>query len=48
MTAAGSYHQQEGYLCRGRDVHQVPMSHAECQFLPMRHYSAPDVLATER
>ncbi|KAG8170139.1 hypothetical protein KVR01_000884 [Diaporthe batatas] len=46
VTAAGSFHQQEGYLCRGRDVH-VPASHAECQFLPIRHYSAPDVLATE-
>lgn len=46
VTATGSYQQQDGYLCRGRDVH-VPTSHADCQFLPMRHYSAPDVLATE-
>ncbi|POS76221.1 hypothetical protein DHEL01_v205386 [Diaporthe helianthi] len=47
ITAAGSYQQQEGYLCRGRDVHHVPTPHAECQFLPMRHYSAPEVFATE-
>lgn len=48
VTAAGGYQQQEAYLCGNRDGH-VQRSHAECQFLPVaRHYSAPDVLVTER
>ena len=48
VTATGGYQQHEGYLCGSRDVH-VQRPHADCQFLTMaRHYSAPDVLATER
>lgn len=48
VTAAGGYPQPEGYLCGNRDA-LIQGPHAECQFLPVaRHYSAPDVLVTQR